>query len=162
MANHYKQHSYSGGNKSRNGGPHRGHSRNESIEDRESRYERELKRDLKSEGYVDYYLRTKTQLVPEYIEGIQSFVKSVGDNISTSQLRNVFPAIKSESDFSRLARLRPQLAYISGKSDKDEQRKLIYLLDQMIVKITSPDQLKAFQYFFEAIIAYHKYYGGKS
>ncbi len=151
-----------GGNRARSRDERGGYNKKKNIEELERDFKIQLAKELQTEDYVTFFLNSDKQKLSQYIDGIKSFVKSVGDNISTSQLRNVFPAIKTETDYQQLARLRPQLAYISGKADKDEQRKLIYLLDQMIVNITSADQLKAFQYFFEAIIAYHKYYGGKS
>lgn len=138
-------------------------NKGESVEDKERRYAKELADELQTEDYVNYFLKSSNQTHGEYTNRIKHFVRKLDGKISASQLRNVFPAIKTETDPQRLVLLRPQLAYISGKAEKnDKQRKLIFLLDQMINEIKTEAQLKTFQYFFEAIIAYHKYYGENS
>ena len=138
-------------------------NKNESVEAKERRFAMELAAELQTDEYVNYFLESSNQTHAEYTNRIKHFVRKLDGKISSSQLRNVFPAIKTETDPQRLVLLRPQLAYISGKADKnDKQRKLIFLLDQMINSIKTDAQLKTFQYFFEAIIAYHKYYGENS
>ncbi|MFN3394132.1 MAG: type III-A CRISPR-associated protein Csm2, partial [Candidatus Thermochlorobacter sp.] len=46
-------------------------------------------------------------------------------------------------------------------SDKDDVKEVMVLFDDLIEQVKTQEQLKAFQDFFEAIIAYHKFYGGK-
>ena len=83
--------------------------------------------------------------------------------LSTSQIRNVFTRIKERYDPVQINLLRPKLAYAAGRHPrqvKDLQR----VLDKALQKIRAEraeEDYKGFRNFFEAILAYHRYYGGK-
>jgi CRISPR-associated protein Csm2 len=96
----------------------------------------------------------------DYIGNVKNYVKTNIKGITTNQLRNVFSRIKKvkPDKLGDLYVLRPQLAYVSGKSDKKEMKTLVYFLDSLITKTDDPAKLKEFKNFFEAIVAYHKFY----
>ena len=82
--------------------------------------------------------------------------------LSTSQIRNIFNDVKKMNryDKDKLNLLRPKIAYIAGRHGgmvKDLQR----VLDNAIQKTNDEKKFNMFKEFFEAILAYHKYYGGK-
>ena len=109
---------------------------------------------LSGDGYNDYIDRVKRFMCHK-----QNYKK-----MTTSQLRNIFARVqKIESKrYYKLYLLRPKLAFIAGRSDTTNQMKtMIFLLDQLISNVDSPEKLEQFQAFYEAVIAYHKYYGGK-
>lgn len=83
------------------------------------------------------------------------------ERLTTSQIRNILDEIQRMREFNetKLHLLRPKLAYVAGRHGgrvRDFQK----LLDTTI-KITNKDNFKNFKNFVEAIVAYHRYYGGK-
>jgi len=96
----------------------------------------------------------------EYAEELAKFYLN-GKQLSTSQIRNVLDEIQRmrEFDEDRLHLLRPKLAYAAGRHGgrvKDFQK----LLDKTI-QMTIKDNYQNFKNFVEAIVAYHRYHGGK-
>jgi CRISPR type III-A-associated protein Csm2 len=104
------------------------------------------------EGYNDYIDRVK-----RFIYDRKNY-----DNMTASQLRNIFARVQKINSHQKLCLLRPKLAFIAGKSDTTHAMKtMIFLLDQLIANVDDGEKLKQFKAFYEAVIAYHKYYGGK-
>ncbi len=116
------------------------------------------------ENFVEEILGESKSDSNAYIEKIKKYVQNNRSGITTAQLRNVFSKVKNLDDCSELYTLRPKLAYVSGRAEKDEMKTLLFLLDELLVKVSEKkqhEQLKQFKNFFEAVIAYHKYFGGK-
>lgn len=129
--------------------------------------EEKFNNELKTQFGPNYFLYFKNPDNLEYgvfIQKLKEFISSLlrkSDNITTSQLRNVFSITKKARTKEQLQIIRPKLAYTYGRADKDELKKLLYFLDNQLTNVNSNEDVKTFQNFFEAIIAYHKYYGGK-
>ncbi len=101
------------------------------------------------------------QEIAETIEQLKIFVKNNATQISTSQVRNLYAKARALSNETELQLLRPQIAYKIARSTKktDEVKQFFLLLDDLIAQgIKVPAFLKVF----EAIVAYHKYYGPKN
>lgn len=99
--------------------------------------------------------------------------------LSTSQIRSIFDEVrqiqaqwKMGSDqqqiaWRRLVLLKPKMAYRAKKNDKGVPELVAVLdpaLDEVLRGKDRDQQLAHFQRFvdfFEAILAYHRYYGGK-
>ncbi len=83
--------------------------------------------------------------------------------LSTSQIRSVLDEIQKmpEKPFNpnKLQLLRPKLAYAAGRH-KGKVLEFQKLLDWTIQQ-TNENNLNNFRYFVEAIVAYHRYHGGK-
>lgn len=113
----------------------------------------------------------------EAVEWAKSFgeyltKKDVKDVLSTSQLRKFFGELRRiDSDFSHkkndIIMLKPMLAYAVGRDKKKTKTKefgeemskgidAIRLEDEVHAK----NDFKNFLKIFEAIVAYHKFYGG--
>lgn len=126
--------------------------------------EEELRGEI-SEDFGDDWSKIINPTKPDYnahIHNVKKFAERIERKVTTSQIRNVFSRVKSIKDVNGLYTLRPKLAYTAGKSEGNRSlRKLIILLDSLIVMVKTQEQLKEFQDFFEAIIAYHRYFGGK-
>lgn len=115
------------------------------------------------DSYINLILSAGENNYNNFINQIKSYIEKNNRNITTSQLRNIFSRIKSIKNVSEVWRLRPNLAYIAGRSDKDSMKELVFLLDELIQNIGENDtkKLSNFIDFFESIIAYHKFFGGK-
>ncbi len=94
--------------------------------------------------------------------------------LTTTQLRRFFGEVKRQQlngyDETEFVMLKPKLAYAVGRAKKDSKK--YFKIEDFNTVIAhaidcveeSPDKDKAFRnfiYAFEAIVAYHKLYGGK-
>jgi len=100
--------------------------------------------------------------------------KKISRNVSSSQIRNAYGTVKKlqmQSEFNEIAYrelllLKPKLAYARGRTERNKKpdfEKLEQALSSAIdaVDVKQPETFKRFCNFFEAILAYHKAYGGK-
>lgn len=113
--------------------------------------------------YIDSILSGGEKNYNKYIDDLKNYIKKNKDGITTSQLRNIYSELKPITDPKELWKLRPKLAYVAGRSDKKGMKELAWLLDELIKNIGKDEEkkLENFKDFFEAVIAYHKYFGGK-
>lgn len=114
-------------------------------------------------GYVEVILNKGGENYNHFIDNLKKYVERNSKQITTSQLRNIFARVKQAKSAEEAWHLRPQLAYAAGRNEQRAMKELVFLLDQLLCEIGPNDtvRLKNFQDFFEAIIAYHKYFGGK-
>ena len=93
----------------------------------------------------------------------QRFVTRRGreKELTTSQIRNIFDTIQRMTKYeeNKLQLLRPKLAYLAGRHGGrvKEFRKLI---ESSLSFVTDDNTFINFKNFLEAIVAYHKFYGG--
>jgi CRISPR type III-A-associated protein Csm2 len=118
---------------------------------------RESLRRIFGSDYVKTILEPSEEGYDGFLDRVKTFVQQNARNITTHQLRNIFSRVKHATRPHDLSILRPQLAYVAGRSDKWEMRMLVVLLDDLI-RAVDERRLEAFKRFYEAIIAYHKYY----
>ena len=104
--------------------------------------------------------------VEKLVEDARKFGEYLGKNgLTTSQIRNIFSDVKKlnkyDTDKTNLLLLRPKLAYVAGRHGKKTRviKELQEVIDACITQVKDNQSLKNFKDFFEAIIAYHKYYG---
>ncbi|MEO0087316.1 MAG: type III-A CRISPR-associated protein Csm2 [candidate division WOR-3 bacterium] len=90
-----------------------------------------------------------------------------GEALSTSQIRNILdeiqrisPRDKIENIKNKLHLLRPKLAYAAGRH-KGRLKEFREVVEKAITYIQNPIHFKNFRNFIEAIVAYHRYYGGE-
>lgn len=103
------------------------------------------------------------QMNDDTVETVKRFMDRNARFVTANQLRNVYARIRAnegKGGAPQLAMLRVQLAYIMGKSDRRSKgfHALLKLLDEMIQEVKTQEELKQLKQFFEAILAYHKYY----
>jgi len=105
--------------------------------------------------------------------------KYLAKDLSTSQIRNVFGTVKQVSlswtaqstaeegkaYYRQILLLKPKMAYQEGRAGRQQKeaiRSFRQVLEQSINCIEGDvKRFKRFAEFFEAILAYHKAYGGK-
>ena len=82
--------------------------------------------------------------------------------LSTSQIRHVLDEIQRMQKFNRdrLQLLRPKLAYIAGRHG-GRVKEFQQIVDKAIDLVNNEKDFEFFRNFIEAIVAYHRYYGGK-
>ncbi len=90
--------------------------------------------------------------------------RKLAKNLKTSQIRKVYGAVKKiqmseEFNQNELIMLKPKLAYAAAR--KSEVEDLKNTLTQAINHVDNSDKFKNFVDFFEAILAYHRAYGGE-
>lgn len=104
------------------------------------------------------------------VKDAEELGKHLGGGLSTSQIRNIFSEVKNMRKFdrNRLNLLRPKLAYTAGRHGKIIRGELTgpivdlqKILDDAIKQVDDDTKFKNFKNFFEAVLAYHRYYGGK-
>lgn len=146
----------------------------ESLTNREKAFVEKFK-EFFTKDYIDLILNFNKLEASEYnnlVVSIKNYLNEVikkkgkkevkrWENISSSQLRNIFSKVKSTNDFIKIILIRPKLAYVGGRTDSKEVKEIAFLFEQLISKIDNNEKLQSFKDFFEAIIAYHKYFGGK-
>lgn len=85
------------------------------------------------------------------------------EKLTTSQIRKIYSDIMNAETAMDLKRLRPRLAYIIGKNEKNYAIKsLIDILDNGIEKLNinnEEEEIKSLKEFMETIVAYRKYVG---
>ncbi|WP_448594328.1 type III-A CRISPR-associated protein Csm2 [Thermoflexus hugenholtzii] len=99
-------------------------------------------------------------------------------NLTTHQLRNLFGEIRriekewqqqqgrsgqlDPTTWRRLQLLKPRMAYQAARLRSDAMRPLIEALERAIDRIErDPERFRRFVDFFEAIVAYHRFYQEK-
>ena len=95
--------------------------------------------------------------------------KQLARNLTTSQIRNIYGAVKKmqmkgEFDTHKLAMLKPKLAYAAKRHERQSRgiNTLKDVLTQAIDHVENDSKkFNRFVDFFEAILAYHKSYGGR-
>ncbi len=92
--------------------------------------------------------------VQEYVDNPKFKGTHGVKNITTSKIRNIFSILKKMKAPEEVVRLRPSLAYLSGRDKKTKF--FMNHLDKVIKNIETKEQLESFQQFFEAIICYAK------
>ena len=86
-----------------------------------------------------------------------------GEKLSASQIRGILDHLQRMYQFRHadLQLLRPKLAYAAGRHG-GKVSELQKVADRAIVMVdTDEKRFENFRNFFEAIVAYHRYHGGK-
>jgi CRISPR type III-A-associated protein Csm2 len=123
----------------------------------------ELGEDVKlqffKENFTELLNMSKTAQLDKILESIENFVSVEGKNLSTSQLRNIYDKANKATSVNELKLIRPNLAYLAGRSSRDEEKSLLAFIDLLIKEVKSDNGVKEFHVFFESVVAYHKFYG---
>jgi len=130
-----------------------------SYETDEDKFDKNCK-DSFEENYSRFFLQSEDY--DSFISKLKKFMEKISKDIPTSQLRNVFALIKKENEPIALKRIRPKIAYTYGRAEKNDSLKLLlFFMDSQLQGLKVQSEIEKLKDLFEAIVAYHKYYGGK-
>lgn len=98
------------------------------------------------------------------VEAAENLGQRLASKLKTAQIRKVYSAVKKiqmNTEFNRneLVMLKPKLAYAAARNKDVEELKAA--LTEAIDHVDNENTFKTFVDFFEAILAYHKAYGGE-
>lgn len=110
-------------------------------------------------NFTDLLNMSKVSDLDKVLNQIEEFVEQEGKTLSTSQLRNIYDKAIKVDTLNELKLIRPNLAYLAGRSTNDKEKNLLAFIDLLIKEVSSDEQVKEFKTFFEAVVAYHKFYG---
>lgn len=99
--------------------------------------------------------------IKSIFSGLENFTQKISSGLTTSQLRNVYSKILEAKTPLELQLLRPNLAYVAARNDKQEAKKVMAFVDYLIQQVDSTEKQKSFNKVLEAIVAYHKYSNSK-
>lgn len=110
----------------------------------------------------------KEESAPEMVafaEKLGGYLQST--RVTTSQIRNAYGNVKkmemvgwSAATRRQLVLIKPRLAYAAGRH-RGGLEELKKVLDVLIDAVDEEEKFQKFCQFFEAVLAYHKAYGGK-
>lgn len=106
-----------------------------------------------------------TQETVTFSDQLGKFIKEKG--LTTSQIRNVFGEIKRiqmkgfENEKASFFLLKPKIAYAAKRQNDLGINTLKKFFDLAHLEVSDAKSYQNFVDFFEAILAYHKSYGGK-
>ena len=124
------------------------------------------RRDDRGSTRVNLDARVITEGGETLIKEAEQLGKRLARNLTTSQIRNIYGAVKKmqmkgKPDTHKLLMLKPKLAYAAKRHGKGAEN-LKDVLTQAIDFVGNDQKnFNRFVDFFEAILAYHKFYGGK-
>jgi len=118
-------------------------------------------RDL-TDSDIERLIASDSKLMVQVAEGVG---KHIVRGVSSSHIRNIYGAVKqmemSEFNYHALVLLKPKIAYAAKRNRSREADDLKNILSTAIDAVgNSKDSFERFADFFEAILAYHKAYGG--
>ncbi len=142
--------------------PNRGNHREEGYSQRkQKKTTAELANDVINEHFkgVENDLLSLTDItkIKSIFSGLETFTQQISSGLTTSQLRNVYSKILGAETPVELQLLRPNLAYVAARNDKQEAKKVMAFVDYLIQQVDSTEKQKAFNKVLEAMVAYHKY-----
>ena len=95
------------------------------------------------------------------LDDLQDYVKQKGGKVNSSQLRNIFSKVLQAEKKIDIQLIRPKLMYVAARQTSNDAKKVIEFLEKVASKVENDTQVKNFQIFMEAFVAYHKYYDTK-
>ncbi|GEM_PF-5501629 len=78
--------------------------------------------------------------------------------ISSTQLRSLYDKIKHCNNVEQIKLLYPKVLYVAARQSKDEGKKIVIEIANIIKVIVGMDDLRAFKMFMEALLSYQKFH----
>jgi CRISPR-associated protein Csm2 len=112
---------------------------------------------------IERLIASDSKLMVQVAEG---FGRHIARDVSSSHIRNIYGSVKqmemTEFNYHDLVLLKPKIAYAARRDGSNAARELKDILTTAIDAVgDNKDYFQRFADFFEAILAYHKAYGGR-
>ena len=129
-----------------------------------SDFNRERSPEISNEDMKAIIVDGDTKMLNDKADKLGKYYNQGGERqkLSSSQIRSVLDYLQRMSEYNLRAvqLLRPKLAYAAGRH-KGKVLELQKVTEKAIALIDDPSSFDNFKNFFEAIVAYHRYHGGK-
>ena len=117
-----------------------------------------------NEMEIEKILNGDGKLLNERAKSLGKIYADRRTGLSRSQIRNVLNEIQNMTKYNeiKVELLKPKIAYVAGKNYNVRVRKdSFYPIMEKMISRTNKDNFDMFKNFIEAIVAYHRFYGGK-
>jgi len=108
--------------------------------------------------YNDLFALESSIQLDKVFDQLKLMVQQYADSVTTSQLRNVYAEIVKAETSNDLKLIRPHVAYITARQEKDKAKEFMAFIDLLIQKVNTNNELHSFKKTMEAIVAYHRFY----
>lgn len=102
-----------------------------------------------------------TPEIGNLLDDLKKYVETNCKGISTHQVRNIFSKVKTVKTPIEVQLLRPLVAYAAARQEKRENKEILMEFDNVMKDVKTEEQVENFVKFFEAFVAYHKFYNPK-
>jgi len=122
------------------------------------------------ESEAESYLKANTVEILNFLDSpvidqlltqLKAYAGENGSSMTTSQLRNIFSKVKPINSRQKLQMIRPKLAYVAARQKSSKAEQVVNFLEDLIKNVENDAQVKNFVAFFEAFVAYHKFFDSK-
>ena len=94
----------------------------------------------------------------EIIDNIEKTMQEYSNEISYTQMRNIYSVLQSTKDVTGIHKVRPRIAYIQARLDKPKAKDITIFIMEIMREITDINQVKPFLELMETMVAFHKLY----
>lgn len=92
------------------------------------------------------------------INCIETTMKVYAGEITYTQMRNIYSKILNARDVTSMHKVRPVIAYIHARLDKEKAKHITTFILEIMKVITEPKQVETFKELMETMVAFHKQY----
>jgi CRISPR-associated protein Csm2 len=115
---------------------------------------------------IERLIASDSKLMVQVAEGVGKHISDRTRGVSSSHVRNIYGTVKqmemSGFKYHELVLLKPKIAYAAKRAGRDRADDLKNVLITAIDAVGDDEnRFQRFADFFEAILAYHKAYGGQ-
>lgn len=97
--------------------------------------------------------------VVKTINSVEKMMSVYANEITYSQMRNIYGIVTVAKDVSKLHKTRPRIAYIQARQTKDKARIFVEFIIELMKAVKQDEQVKEFHELMETIVAYHRLFG---
>lgn len=105
---------------------------------------------------------TDSKKVISIVDCIENTMKQYANEITYTQMRNIYNELLNADTVTAIQMLRPKIAYIHSRLDKENAKDITSFVADLMKEIKLENQIKPFLKLIESMVAYHKQYNTKN